>query len=111
LAGDPNTKQSFWNSGVSNPSGGNLAALFDSKEFEVSATQCPNHYSPVGNGDVLDIVVYQNIRVSDVTVSDILESGHLPVVSHILDHGKIRNLSELVEKLQSGIGFKALPQN
>jgi hypothetical protein len=64
----------------------------------------------VGNGDVLDIVVHQNIRVSDVTVSDILESDHLPVVPHILDYGKIRNLPEPVLKLKSGIGFKTLPQ-
>jgi hypothetical protein len=31
-------------------------------------------------------------------VSDILDSGHLPTVSHILDHVKIRNLSELIEE-------------
>jgi hypothetical protein len=48
---------------------------------------------------VLDIVVQQNIRVSDVIVSDILDSGHLPTLFHILDHVKIRNLSEHVEKL------------
>jgi hypothetical protein len=29
--------------------------------------------SPVGNGDVLDIVVHKNIRLSDVIVSEILE--------------------------------------
>jgi hypothetical protein len=41
-------------------------ALFDLSEFEISAPQCPDHYSPAGNGDVLDIVIHQNIRVSDI---------------------------------------------
>jgi hypothetical protein len=53
-----------------------------------------------GNGDVLDIVVNQNIRVSDVIVSDILDSDHQPVVFHILDHVKIRNVSEPIEKFR-----------
>jgi hypothetical protein len=83
---------------VSNPSGVKLEALFDLKEFKISAPQCPTHYFPAGNVDVLDIVVHQNIRVSDVTVSDILDSDHLPIVFHIRDHVKIRNLSEPVEK-------------
>jgi hypothetical protein len=48
---------------------------------------------------VLDIVVHQNIRISDVIVSDILDSDHLPIIFHILDHVKIRNLSDPIEKL------------
>jgi hypothetical protein len=59
-----------------NPSGEKLIALFDLSFFEISAPQCPTHYSPAGNGDVLDIVIQRNIRVSDVTVSDILDSDH-----------------------------------
>jgi hypothetical protein len=46
--------------------------LFDLNEFEISAPQCPTH-SPAGNGDVLDIVVHQNISVSAVTIPDILD--------------------------------------
>jgi hypothetical protein len=34
---------------------------------------------------VLDIVVHRNIRLSNVIVSDILHSDHLPTVFHILD--------------------------
>jgi hypothetical protein len=63
--------------------------LFDFNEFEISAPQCPTHYSPAGNSNVLDIVVYQNIRVSDVIGSDILDSDHLPIIFHILDLVKI----------------------
>jgi hypothetical protein len=98
LAGDLNAKHPFWNSAVSNPSGEKLMALFDLSEFEISARQYPTHYSPAGNGDVLDIVVHQNIRVSDIIVSDILDSHNLPIIFHILDHVKIRNLSEPTEK-------------
>jgi hypothetical protein len=73
LAGDLNAKHPFWNSRVSNPSGKNLLNLFDLEDFEISAPQCPTHYSPAGNVDVLDIVVHRNIRLSNVIVSDILD--------------------------------------
>jgi hypothetical protein len=73
LAGDPNTKHPFWNSAVSNASGGIILRLFDASQFEISAPQCSTHYSHARNGDMLDIVVHQNIGVSDVTVSDILD--------------------------------------
>jgi hypothetical protein len=69
LAGNLNAKHRFWDSAVSNPSGEKLMALFDLSEFEISTPQCPTHYSPAGNCDVLDIMVHQNIRVSDVIVS------------------------------------------
>jgi hypothetical protein len=61
-----------------------------------------------GNGDVLDIVMHQNIRVSDVIVSDTLNSDHLPIVIHILDHVKIRNLSESTEKFTDWDRFQSL---
>ncbi|PNF35683.1 hypothetical protein B7P43_G17443 [Cryptotermes secundus] len=84
--------------GVCIPIGLKLMDLFDMGDFEISAPQCPTHYSPAGNGDVLDIVVHKNIRMSEVVVSDILDSDHLPIVFHILDHVKISNLSEPIEK-------------
>jgi hypothetical protein len=101
LAGDLNAKHQFWNSSVSNPSG---------KELEISAPQYPTHYSPAGKGDILDIVVHQNIRLSDVTVSDILDSDHLPIIFCLLDPVKVRNLSKPIEKL-TGNSFKTLPLN
>jgi hypothetical protein len=97
LAGDPNAKHPFWKSAVSNPSGEKLLHLFDASQFEISPPQCPTHYSPAGNGDVLDVVVHQNIRVSNVIISDILYSDHFPIVFHMLDHVKIKNLSEPID--------------
>jgi hypothetical protein len=79
LAGDLNVKHPFVNRAVSNPSGGNLLDLFGVNEFEISAARCHTHYSPAGNGDVLDSMVHQNIRLSSVIVSDILDSDHLPL--------------------------------
>jgi hypothetical protein len=83
-------------------------ALFDLSEFESLAPQYPTHYSSAGNGDVLDIVAHQNIRVSDVIVSDILDSDHLPIISQILDHVNIRNLSEPTEKFTDWDRFQSL---
>jgi hypothetical protein len=84
LACDLNAKHPFCNNAVSNPSGKKLLQLFHVNDFEMSAPLNPTHYSPAGNGDVLDIVVHQNIRLAHVIVSDILDSGHLSVVFHIL---------------------------
>jgi hypothetical protein len=108
LEGDLNAKIPFWNSEVSNPSGDKLSHLFDVNRFEISASQCHSHYSPTENGDVLDIVVHQKISVSVVTVSDILESNHLPVIFQILDHVKIRNLSDPMEKFTDSDRFQSL---
>jgi hypothetical protein len=98
LAADLNAKHPSWNNAVSNPSGEKLLQLFDASEFEISAQQCPTHYSPVGTGDVRDIVVHKNIRISNFTVSDILDSGHLLIIFHILDHVKTQNASTPLQK-------------
>jgi hypothetical protein len=74
----------------------------------ISAPQCPTHYSPAGICNVLDIVVHKNINVSHVIVSDILDSDNLPIVVHILDHVKIKNLSEPIEKFTDWDRFQSL---
>jgi hypothetical protein len=48
LVADLNAKNPFWNSKYCNPSGENLWALFNMNKFEISAPQCPIHYSPCG---------------------------------------------------------------
>jgi hypothetical protein len=108
LAGDLKAKHPFWNSTVSNPSGEKLMALFYLHEVKVLAPQCPPHDFPAGNGDVLDTVVHKNIRASDVIVSDNLDSDHVSVIFHILDHVKIRNLSEPTEKSTDLDRFESL---
>jgi hypothetical protein len=81
-----------------NASGAKLLDLLHINAIEISAPQCPTHYHPAGNGDVLDIALHENVRLSEVTVSDILDSDHLPIVFHFLDHVRTRNLSDLVYK-------------
>jgi hypothetical protein len=43
-----------------------------------------------------------------VTVSNILDSDHLPIIFHILDHVKIRNLSEPIEEFTDWERFQSL---
>jgi hypothetical protein len=82
--------------------------LFDKNESEISGPQCPTHYFPAGNGDMFDNVVHQNIRLPGVTASDILDSDHLPIIFYILNHGKVRNLSEPIEKFTDWERFQSL---
>jgi len=35
---------------------------------------------------MLDIVVHHNVRLSEITVSDTLDSDHLPITFHMQDH-------------------------
>jgi hypothetical protein len=57
---------------------------------------------------VLDIGVQQNIWVLEVIVFDILDSDHLPIIFHILDHVKIRNLSDPIENFTDWERFQSL---
>jgi hypothetical protein len=68
LAGDLYAKHPFWNSVVSNPSGTKLLNLLQINMFEISAPPYSTHSSPAGNGDLLDIFVYKNVRLSEVIV-------------------------------------------
>jgi hypothetical protein len=60
LAGVLDAKHSFWNSSVSNRSDEENLELFHKNEFEISAPQCPTHYSLARSGAILDTVVHQN---------------------------------------------------
>jgi hypothetical protein len=41
--------------------GAKVLNLLHINEFEISALQCPTHYSPAANDDVLNIVVHKNV--------------------------------------------------
>jgi hypothetical protein len=97
LAGDLNAKHPVWNSQISNRTGKRLLNLQDNSDFQISAPQCPTHCTPSGNGDVLDIVLHRNVRISEVTVVDVLDSDHLPLLFHMLDHVSVRDISAPVE--------------
>jgi hypothetical protein len=89
-------KLPFWYSAVSNPSGEKIVDLFDVNLFEISGSRCPTHYSPAGNGDLLSIVVRQNIRMSGGMFSDIQDPDDPLIVFHIMIHVKTKNLSKSV---------------
>jgi hypothetical protein len=65
----------------------------------------------MGNGDVLDIAVHKNIRLSDVIVSDILDSDHLPILFYILDHVRTKQISEPFEIFTDWERFQSLASN
>jgi hypothetical protein len=52
----------------------------------------------LGTLPLLDIVVHKNIRLSNVTVSDIMDSDHLPIIYHILDTVRTLNTSAPLKK-------------
>jgi hypothetical protein len=79
LQGDMNVKYPFWNSVVSNTSGEILMNLLPINEFEASAPQYSPHYCLARNGNMLDIVVHKNVRLSEVIVTDILDSDRFPL--------------------------------
>jgi hypothetical protein len=74
----------------------------------MSASQWSTHYSAAGNGDVLDIVVQKHIWLSEVSVSEIVDSDHIPTVFRMLDHIRIRNISDQVDKLIDWERFQSL---
>jgi hypothetical protein len=81
--------------------------LFGASDFEISAPQCPTNYSSVGNQDVLDIMMHMNIRLSNDIASDILDSDHLPIIFHILDHFRTKNVSAPLEKIMDWEQFQS----
>jgi hypothetical protein len=65
----------------------------------------------VGNGGVLDIVVHKNIRLSNVIASDSLNSDHLPIIFHILDQVRSKNVSVPLDKFTDLEQFQSLASN
>jgi hypothetical protein len=64
------------------------------------------HYTPDGRGD-FNTVVHQNIRLLEVTVTDIMDSQHLSVMFSILDPVRMRKALHPVEKLTDRELFQA----
>jgi hypothetical protein len=71
----------------------------------------PNPLLPCGNGNVLDIVVLKNIRLSNVILSDILDSDHLQIIFHILDQVRTKTISAPFEKFTDWERFQSLDSN
>jgi hypothetical protein len=108
LSGNLIAKHPVWNSKVLKPSGLKLLDVFVNCNFESSAPQYPTHFVPNGRGDVVDIVVHKDVRLSEVRVLDIMELDHLPNVFCILDHIKAREHLDLVEKFTDWERFQSL---
>jgi hypothetical protein len=57
--------------------------------------------------NVLNIVMHKNVRLSEVTVSDILDSNHLPIIFHLPNHVRTRNLLDPVDKFTDWEQFQS----
>jgi hypothetical protein len=66
------------------------------------------HYTPNGRGDVLDIMVHQNVHLSEVIVTDILDVDHLQIMFSICDHVRTREALDPVEKFTDWEQFQSL---
>jgi hypothetical protein len=99
LAADLIAKHRVWDSKISNPSRLKLLELFVSSNFEISTAHCSTHYTPDGRCDVLVIVVHRNDRLSEVTVTNILDSAEIPMIFSILDPVRTSEGLDPVEKL------------
>jgi hypothetical protein len=55
------------------------------------------HYKPDGRGDVNNIIVHQNVRLSEVISTNILDSDHLPIMFSILDPVRKREVEKLTD--------------
>jgi hypothetical protein len=97
LACDLNAKNPVWNRRVSSPWGKNLLDLYDNDDFQISAPQCPTYYTTKVNGDTLDTVMQWNVRLSYVTLFEVTDSDHLPILIHILGHVSSRDFSAPAE--------------
>jgi hypothetical protein len=56
-------------------------------------------YTPDGRDDAFNIIVHQNVRLSEVIVTDILESDRLPVIFSTLGPVRTRTILDPVENL------------
>jgi hypothetical protein len=64
--------------------------------------------SPTGNGYVLNIVVYRNLRLFEVLASDILDSDRLSIIFHLLGDIITRNFSGEVNSVSDWERFQSL---
>jgi hypothetical protein len=62
----------------------------------------------VVNGYVLDIVVHENVQMSEVIVSDIMDSDHLPNIFPLADHVRTRNPLDVIDKFTDWAWFQSL---
>jgi hypothetical protein len=66
------------------------------------------YFIPNGRGDVLDIVVHKDVRLSEVRILDIMDSDHLHIIFCILDHIKAWEILDPVEKFTDWERFQSL---
>jgi hypothetical protein len=97
VACDLNAKNPVWKNRVLNISGTRLLNLQENSDFKISVPRYTTHYAPSGNGNVLDKMVHRKVHISDINMLGILDSYHLPILFHILNHVSTRGISAPAE--------------
>jgi hypothetical protein len=90
------------------PSRLNFIDLFVNCNFKISAPQHLTQFVPIRRGDVLDIVVHKDVRLSEVRDLDIMNSDHLPIMFCILDHIKAGEMLDSAQKFTDWERFQSL---
>ena len=101
IAGDLNSKHRFWNSRKQNRNGLRLYDSLHHIDFAIIAPTSPTHYPKNGGTpDVLDVVLYKNVRImTDVLTDNVLNSDHLPIIFEIDSQLFTSNTTDFTEKL------------
>jgi hypothetical protein len=99
LAGELHSKHPVCSKNISNTSDLKILELFVSTYFETSAPRYCPHYKRYGRSYVVHILVHQKVRLSEVIVTDILDSDHLPIIFNILNPVRKKEALNPVEKL------------
>jgi hypothetical protein len=71
----------------------------------------PSPLFPCGNGGILDIAVNKNIRFSNTIISGILDSDHPPIIFHIPNNVRTKNVLVPLEKFTNWDRFQSLVSN
>jgi hypothetical protein len=108
LAGDLNAKHPGWVKNIPEPSGLKLLELCVTSNWEISIQQSPTYCALDGRGDFLDIVVHQKAKLSEVIVTETLDSGNAPIVVALLDPLTARKALHAVETLTDRERFQDL---
>jgi hypothetical protein len=107
MESDLSAKHPVWVNNIPKFSGLKFLELCVASNLEISITHCPTYYTYDGRGDFLETVLHQNVKLTEVIATDILDSGKFQSCLPswiLLERGKLVIQFKLS---QTGSGFKA----
>lgn len=85
VAGDFNSRHTFWNNHNNNTNGNRLKSFIDNNNINLLIPDNHTHYPPNGTTPTtIDLILHKNINnISNAIVLNELNSDHLPVIYHL----------------------------